>query len=181
MPSHTDGIASVPPFLANAFSARFLHFFDESDEPVTGSEADMAGPWSIEPVPGRGFGLFRAGESLARGFRPTITFADRWLALLAAAALPGTGRDPLLALAVDPDPAGEGYAVRLDDGTVVGHAEQYDDALIEGINWAVNTIRHPASLAYLLEAAGPIALLRSGAILAERIATAQAAEASTAP
>src|SRR5262245_54557704 len=170
MPDQTHRISSIPPFLANAFSASFLHLFDERDEPITGSEADLAGPWSVAPVPGRGYGLFREGESLARGFRPTITFADRWLALLAAAVLPGTGRDPLLSLAGDPDPGGEGYAVRLDDGTVVGHAEQYEDALIEGINAAVNLVRLPASLAYLLEAAGPIAVLRCGAILAERIA-----------
>ena len=181
MPDRTNRISSIPPFLANAFSASFLNLFDESDEPITGSEADMAGPWSVEPVPGRGYGLFREGESPARGFRPTIIFADRWLALLAAAVLPGTGRDPLLTLAGDPDPDGEGYAVRLDDGTVVGHAEQYEEALIEGINSAVNMIRLPASVAYLLEAAGPVALLRSGAILAERIAAAQAAEAQSVP
>src|SRR5262245_30851380 len=181
MPDRTHGIATVPPFLANAFSASFLNLFDERDEPITGSEADLAGPWSVESVPGRGFGLFRAGESLARGFRPTITFADRWLALLAAAALPGTGRDPLLDLARDPDPAGEGYAVRLDDGTVVGHAEQFDEALIDGINAAVNMIRLPASVAYLLEAAGPVAVLRSGAIFAERIAAARAAEVQSVP
>ena len=181
MPDRTNRISSVPPFLSNAFSASFLNLFDESDEPITGSEADMAGPWSVQPVPGRGYGLFREGESPARGFRPTILFADRWLALLAASALPGVGLDPLLTLARDPDPEGEGYALRLDDGTVVGHAEQFDEALIDGINSAVNTIRHPASLAYLQEAAGPIALLRSGAILAERIAAAREAEAKATP
>jgi hypothetical protein len=181
MPSCNDVISSVPPFLSNAFNATFLRLFDERDEPITGSEADMAGPWSVEPIPGRGYGLFREGESLARGFRPTITFADRWLALLAAAVLPGTGRDSLLSLAGDPDPGGDGYAVLLDDGTVVGHAGQFEETLIERINAAVDTIRHPASIAYLLEAAGPLAVLRSGAIFAQRIAAARAAEEKSVP
>ena len=82
----------------NAFAASFLEKFEQQDEPPTGPEADVAGPWFVEPIPGLGFGLFRAGESLNRGFRPAAVFSDRWLALLAAAVLPGTGRDPLLRL-----------------------------------------------------------------------------------
>lgn len=53
------GISSAPVSLPNAFSTTFLRLFDESDEPITGSEADMAGPWEIESVPSRGYGLFR--------------------------------------------------------------------------------------------------------------------------
>ena len=29
---------------------------------ITSAEADLAGPWSVEPLPGLGFGLFRLGE-----------------------------------------------------------------------------------------------------------------------
>jgi hypothetical protein len=39
------------------------------------------------------FGVFRSGESGPRGFRPYVACASRPLALLAAAVLPGTGRE----------------------------------------------------------------------------------------
>ena len=132
----------------------------------------MAGPWSVLPVPGLGFGLFRAGESPSRGFRPVAVFPDRFLALLAAAALPGTGREPLLSLSRDPDPDGLGYAVRLDDGTIVGHLAQYDDALLDSMNALAGIVRLPVSLAFVLEAAGAIALERCGAILEEQVSAA---------
>jgi len=83
----------------NAFSQLFLSRLAERDEPPTAGDADVAGPWRIEPVVwrgGHGFGLFRLGEGLARGFTPVAVFPSRWLALIAAAVLPGTGRDPLL-------------------------------------------------------------------------------------
>jgi hypothetical protein len=118
----------------------------------------VAGPWFIEPIPSLGFGLFRAGESLARGFRPAAVFPDRWLALLAAAVLPGTGRDALLRLNKEPDEGG--YGVVLDDGEVVGHFELFDETLLEAVNVAVGLARSPWSLAYLLEAAGPLTLER---------------------
>jgi hypothetical protein len=148
---------------SNAFSRSFLKRFEEQDEPPTCPEADVAGPWFVEPIPGLGFGLFRAGESLTRGFRPAAVFPDRWLALLAAAVLPGTGRDPMLRLQKEED--AEGYAVTLDDGATVGHCELFDEALLDAMNHAVAVVRSPWSLAYLLEAAGPLALQRCGAIL----------------
>lgn len=45
---------------------------------------------------GRGFSLFRLGES--HGARPTAVCPSTWTALVLAAVLPGTGRDPLLRL-----------------------------------------------------------------------------------
>ncbi len=151
------------PHSSNAFSPTFLAAFMERDEPPTGAEADVAGPWSVEPIPNLGFGLFRVGESLARGFRPAAVFPDRWLALLAAAVLPGTGRDPLLRLEGEPDELG--YGVTLDDGEVVGHFELFDEALLDALNAAAALVRSPWSLACLLEAAGPVATERCGAIL----------------
>jgi hypothetical protein len=149
---------------SNAFARAFLKHFEEQDEPPTGPEADVAGPWFVEPIPGLGFGLFRAGESLAGGFRPAAVFPDRWLALLAAAVLPGTGRDPFLRL--EQEEAEDGYAVTLDDGAVAGHFEMFDENLLEALNHAVALVRSPWSLAYLLEAAGPLALERCGVLLA---------------
>jgi hypothetical protein len=164
MVSFGDGTSSQPP---NAFEPRFLHRFGERDEPPTAGEADTAGPWFVEVMPGVGFGLFRAGESVGRGFRPAAVFPDRWLALVAAAVLPGTGRDPLFRLEKEPGTAG--YEVVLEDRTAVGHFDLFDEPLLDAVNVAVGLARSPWSLAYLLEAAGPLCLERCGAVLDRRI------------
>jgi hypothetical protein len=156
---------STPSKTPNVFSSSFLQRIGERDEPPTAGEADAAGPWHIEEVPSRGFGLFRAGESLARGFKPAAVFSERWLALLAMAALPGSGRDAMLSLRKEDD--AHGYAVTLDDGSEVGYVELFDEALLDGMNVAASLLRSPESLAALLEAAGGIALERCGVILAD--------------
>ena len=84
------------------------------------------------------------------------------------AVLPGTGRDPLLHL--DKEADAEGYGVALDGGALVGHCELFDEALLDGMNVAIGLIRSPWSLACLLEAAGPLALERCGALLDRWIA-----------
>ena len=38
--------------MADTVADVFLRRFDERDEPITSAEADMAGPWSVLPVPG---------------------------------------------------------------------------------------------------------------------------------
>jgi len=152
------------PKSINAFSHPFLEEMSEQDEPPTAGEADVAGPWHIEEIPALGYGLFREGESLTRGFRPAAVFPDRWLALLAAACLPGTGRDALLRLS--PEPHEDGFAVMLEDRTLAGRCELFSEPLLDAMNVAVNLIRLPQSLAYLLEAAGAAALERCGALLA---------------
>ena len=43
------------PDCTNAFSPSFLEQFLDRDEPPTGAEADVAGPWHIEPHSGPGF------------------------------------------------------------------------------------------------------------------------------
>ena len=144
----------------------FLRRVDERDEPPTAGEADVAGPWRVEENPGEAFGVFRSGESLGRGFRPAAVFPSHWLALLAAAVLPGTGRDALLKLKKEPD--AEGYAVVLDDGAVAGHFELFDESLLDAMNVAAGLLRSPQALAYMLEAAGGAALERCGAILGQR-------------
>ncbi|HYG65899.1 MAG TPA: hypothetical protein VEL74_25185, partial [Thermoanaerobaculia bacterium] len=98
MQDNLKGTTVPEPQHLNAFSSSFLNRLAERDEPPTAGDADVAGPWRIEPVPGSGFGLFRVGESLSRGFAPAAVFPSRWLALVCAAILPGTGRDPLLIL-----------------------------------------------------------------------------------
>jgi hypothetical protein len=180
MRSFTDDItASVHP---NAFNTAFLGRLAERDEPPTAGDADVAGPWRIESIPGHGFGLFRVGESLARGFAPTAVFPSRWLALLMAGILPGTGRDPLLLLSKQPDAHGA-YPVALagggDDGGdgdgggrgPVGFFQLFDETALDALNVVIHLIQAPESLAYMLEAAGSVTLERCGAILDERAAT----------
>ncbi len=165
----TPSVPSVPS-LRNAFHPDFLKQIGERDEPVTAAEADVAGPWFVEKIPGEGWGLYRAGEGLARGFAPAAVFPDRFLALLAAAVVPGTGRDRLLRLDGEEDAGG--FPVQLNDGETgetVGHLRLFDEPLLDGLNVAIHLVRSPQSLAYLLEAAGSLALERCGAILDRRV------------
>ncbi|HEV2854829.1 MAG TPA: hypothetical protein VHC97_18690 [Thermoanaerobaculia bacterium] len=152
----------------NAFRRSFLRRISERDEPPTGGEADAAGPWWIEELPGGRFGLFRRGESHARGFEPAAVFRDRSVALLAAAVLPGTGRDAAFRLHKDDGP--EGFLVETGNGgEPLGHLAFFDENLIAALHVVETLVRSPESLANLLEAAGPLALERAGAILEERI------------
>lgn len=153
----------------NAFTPEFLHRIGERDEPLTGAEADVAGPWVVEKMPGVGWGLYRAGEGAARQFRPHGVFRDHAVALLFAAVLPGTGRDK--AFRIRKDAEGAGYAVESGaDGQVIGFLALFDETLVEAAHTVESLVRQPESLANLLEAAGGLALERAGAILDARVA-----------
>jgi hypothetical protein len=157
----------------NVFTTHFLGRMAEQDEPPTAGEADVVGPWRVEQIPGHGFGLFRLGESLARGFAPVALFPSRWLALIAAAIFPGTGRDSLVHLDKTPDADG-GYPLILpgpDGGEVVGRFQLFDEAAVSAMNVVIHLLQAPESLAWLLEAAGGVTLERCGAILDERTGT----------
>src|SRR4029077_19707023 len=146
--------STVPnqPHHPNAFTTSFLDRLAERDEPPTAGEADVAGPWRIEPIPGDGFGLFRAGESLGRGFAPAAVFPSRWLALVCAAILPGTGQDPLLLLFKEGD-AGGAYPVTLagggsggggtGDGGAVGFFPLFEERALDAMNVLVHLLRSP--------------------------------------
>jgi hypothetical protein len=159
--------SSIPSF-RNAFTPNFLQRIGERDEPLTAAEADVAGPWSVEMMPGVGWGLFRAGEGAARQSRPFAVFRDRAVALLFAAVLPGTGRDKAFHLHKDAE--GAGYAVEAGaDGGVVGYFALFDETLVDAAHVVECLMRQPESLANLLEAAGGLALERAGAILDARV------------
>jgi hypothetical protein len=150
----------------NAFHPDFLHRIGERDEPLTGGEADVAGPWLVEEIPGAGFGLFRSGEGKKRAFRPAAVFRDRAHALLAAAVLPGTGRDAAFRLGTEAELAG--YPLRIPGGEIAGHLHLFDEALAAALHVVEALVRSPEALANLLEAAGGLALERAGAILDKR-------------
>ncbi|HVR95670.1 MAG TPA: hypothetical protein VMW27_03595 [Thermoanaerobaculia bacterium] len=156
--------SSIPSF-RNVFTPEFLQLLGERDEPPTAGEADAAGPWRVEEIPGV-FGVFRSGESIPRGFRPYAAFSSRPLALLAAAALPGTGRDPSFRLDKEAGPSG--YAVQ-SGGETVGVLGLYDEKLIDALNVLEAVVRSPQALADLLEAAGALALERAGVLLDSRV------------
>lgn len=162
--SNTPSFPEVPTS-RNAFTTQFLKRIGERDEPVTAGEADMAGPWSVEEIPGAGFGLYRLGEGRARQFQPFAVFRSAFLARLAAAILPGTGRDPAFRLRTEADRGG--FAVE-SGREVVGHLALFDERVIDALHAVESVVRSPEALADLLEAAGAIALERAGAILDSR-------------
>jgi hypothetical protein len=153
---------------SNAFDEDFLERFDEENEPPTASEAEVAGLGGVRPLPDGGFGLFLHGEGPERGHQPVGVFPERWRALMASAVLPGTGRDPLVVLRKEADPAGYALLSGLDlDGRpeVVGHLRVFDEAFAEAMHVAEALLRSPQCLAALLEAAGKVALEKAGKVL----------------
>jgi hypothetical protein len=154
---------STTPPSRNAFTRTFLERIGELDEPPTAGEADVAGPWEVEDLPGFGFGLFRRGEGVARGFEPVAVFNRRPVALLAAAVLPGTGRDAAFRLAENAGPAG--YEIFDSAGQPAGQVALFNEPLIAALHVVEKIISSPESLANLLEGAGSLALERAGVIL----------------
>jgi hypothetical protein len=154
------------------FPPSFLRRLDDRDEPATAHEAEVSGLAAVHPMPGRGFCLYLPGARPGAEFHPVACFAERWRALLAAAVLPGTGRDPAYVLRQDPGPEGFALLAGLNrDGTpdIVGHLQLFDEAWASALHVADALLRRPDCLALLLEAAGKVALERTGAVLDERV------------
>jgi hypothetical protein len=79
------------------------------DEPPTAHEAEVAGVATIYEIAGRGFCLYLPGERPDLGHLPVACFFERWRALVAAAVLPGTGRDSAYRLLTEA--GAEGFAL----------------------------------------------------------------------
>jgi len=152
---------SIQP--TNAFDETFLAALDQLDEPVTAAEAEAAGPWSVLPMPEGDWGVFRRGHRPQRGTEPVSRFRRRETALLAAAVLPGTGRDPLLRMAFEA--GAQGFALFSSSGEVEGHLRLFDENLRDALHVAECLVRNPEALARLLEAAGGVALRETGRLL----------------
>ncbi|HKV08811.1 MAG TPA: hypothetical protein VJ725_11775 [Thermoanaerobaculia bacterium] len=166
MRSEKDG--STPAL--NAFAEEFLEHFDQFDEPLTGPEAETVGPWRVLPVgtENGGWAVLRLGESPDQGDWPAAVFNRRERALLAAAVLPGTGRDPLYRLHTDAEAGGFFALEALGDG-VAGYFRLFNEELKTALHVVDALVRSPLALSYLLEAAGPAALRQAGRLLRQRV------------
>jgi hypothetical protein len=156
------------PFPPNAWTEEFLRRLSEEDEPVTGPEAVVSGVPAIEPLPGGVLGVFPAGAGLARRDAPAGRFSRRFEALLAAATYPGTGRDAPYRLQTEAGPLGFAIESRGDWGEAVGHLPEFAPGWVEAMGVLEGMARFPELLALYLEAVGPLALARVGALLAAR-------------
>jgi hypothetical protein len=168
-----DDVTRIPSTPGNAWNPSFLSRFDERDEPPTAHEAEVAGLVTIRPVPGRGFCLYLPGERPGLDFLPIACFFERSRALLAAAVLAGTGRDPAFVLRKYPNNP-EGFALlagfdRDGNPEIAGHLLHFDETWAAALHVAAALVRSPQHLALLLEAAGKAALDRTGTILDEQV------------
>ena len=130
--------------LPNAFDAAFLNRLEDQEEPPTASEAELAGPWRVEPLPeeeGGGFGLYREGESWPRRFEPFARFDSLWAARLAAALLPGLARDAAYRFREEKEERGWAIESREAWGAVIGHVQIFDPALLAAMQVADGLMR----------------------------------------
>jgi len=154
---------SNPP--THAFTAEYLGLLSHRDEPVTAAEADIAGPWHLEQHP-QGWAVLRKGESLEVGSRPMAVFAKKDAARLAAAILPGTGRRLRYKLGENPDSL-LGFPI-LDDGEAMGHMQFFDQDFLAALNVVDALVSIPGDLAWVIDAAGGLALDHAGRIALAR-------------
>ncbi len=179
MRSTSDGSSPRPSSPPNAFHPTFLERVDDQPEPLTASEADLAGPWRLEAVPGfpGTVAVLRAWESQAEGDLPTAVLVEEESAALYAAALPLHGREPLFHLSSEADARGPlpgGYpfgAIFGEQGFKVrGWQQRYQPEAVAGLHLMESLVRSPQALAEVLLAAGGGALAQVGRILARRLA-----------
>src|SRR4029079_13270295 len=129
-------------------------------------ESAWAVPWRLAHLrDGGGVGLFRAGESAARGHRPFARFRDRSDALLTMAMI-AARRESGYRFKTE----GQGCAVqsRAAWGEAVGWLAVFDEDFVAHVSWAESLMRSPEALVCVLEACGKVVLERAGSILEER-------------
>src|SRR6476660_10592604 len=97
MRSSRDGRSTPVSPLDNAFSTSYLALLRERDDALTAAEAELAGPWKIEPVPGRpgAVAILRLWEDLAIGDPPVGVLWHLETARLLSVLLPVLDREPL--------------------------------------------------------------------------------------
>jgi len=160
-----------PALPEHIFTPEYLAYLAERDEPVTAAEAEFGVPWHVEPYPkepkGR-WAVLRLGESYEKSTRtiPTAVFDRKEDALLACSVLPCIARRLRFHLATEPDALG--YPI-LEDGRVVGHSELFYEDFVAAMNLAAALVAAPRELAYLLDAAGGLALGNVDRIAVKRL------------
>jgi len=178
MPSRSYGSPSTPT-PPNAFDPHFLEDLQSDGEPLTTAEAELAGPWKSEPVPGHpgAVAVVRVWEDMALGDVPQGVFRHEETATILSALLPLVDREPLFHLSETPDadPAGPlpgGYPVVATFGeqgpAVSGWLPRYHPGIVLGLHLIESLLRTPQSLALVLTAAGPGTLAQVGRFLAAR-------------
>jgi hypothetical protein len=156
-----------PSKKSTIFIPEYERYLAERDaEPGTDAEAEVAGPWQVVPLAAGGFGLFEIGEGPDTGALPAATFDHREHALVAAAVLPGTGRDPLFRL--NPADHPEGFAIE-SAGEVVGRLRLFNPEVTTALHVVGCLQRAPAALARVFESTSGPALARLGRVLAVRL------------
>ena len=153
MRSRSDG-NTLP---SNAFVEDYLALLNERDEPLTAAEADYAGPWSVEARQQGGHAVVRPAEEVPYGVFEAVEIAQ-----IAAAVLPGTGREKRYRLGKEENP-GRGFPVYR-SGELVGHLRLFDEELVGALNVLDALLASPYDFAWLLEAAGGLALQHVGRI-----------------
>ncbi|MEA2692467.1 MAG: hypothetical protein QOJ16_1854 [Acidobacteriota bacterium] len=122
--------------LDNAFSPAYLARLRERDDSLTAAEAELAGPWKIEPVLGRpgAVAILRIWEDLAIGDPPVAVLWHLETARLLSVLLPAIDREPLFH--VEEEAASEGFplvAVYGEQGPqVAGWLDRYEPRWAEG-------------------------------------------------
>ena len=171
------GNSSADPRRPNAFSPEFLKQLQEAPEVPTASEADLSGPWKLEPVPGLpgAVAVLREWESLEKGDLPEAVFLDRETGALFAAALPVSDRETLFHQEETPTseaPVTTAHPLTSmygDQGPrVCGWVRRFNPQAIAALHVVEGLVRNPRSLAEVNLAAGGVALEQVGRYLAER-------------
>jgi hypothetical protein len=186
--SAADGTSVSTPTPPNAFDAAFLTQVQAEEEALTASEADLAGPWKLEPLhPDAGWpgavAVLRLWESLDKGDIPEAVFLHQETGTLCVALLSLLEREPLFHLHDQPAaaaPLAGGYplvAMFGQQGPMVrGWLRRFHPEVAAGLHLLEGLVRSPFHLATVGDSAGGAALTLFGRLLAELLAAKQSGQ-----
>ncbi len=148
----------------SAFAAEFIDELTEAfDWPITLNESSSAGPWNVEPHGMQPDGHEKWVVRHQAGGPPYATTRFRETALMIAATLPASGREPIYSYQYQPD--GE-LRMSLGDAGFehVAIAPEMEKSALLALHVAHSLLVSPAELALLLLAAPSDTLERAGAL-----------------
>ena len=160
MHTELDPSTTPAPTPGNIFTPEFLALLSPGeDEPVPATEEGIpvptSDPWHLEPHPmEEGWAVLRQGTSLF-STPPQASFKAIDVARLASAVIPSTEKPPRYRLGQEQDALG--YPI-FEGAEVVGHFQFFDETLLAALNVVAAVVSVPGDLAWLLEAAGGVAL-----------------------